>query len=54
MLNLYARLRGQNGQGMVEYGLVLALVGLAVVVTMGLLGGQLVATFDSVVAALTV
>jgi pilus assembly protein Flp/PilA len=54
MLNLYARLSGQKGQGMVEYGLILALVGLAVIVTLGLVGGQLVTSFDSVVAALTV
>lgn len=42
----------EEGQGMAEYGLILALVSIAVLVTLGLLGTQLDAKFQEVVTAL--
>ncbi len=64
MLDLYMRFavrvvelkesfRSQKGQGMVEYGLILVLVSLVVVVALGLVGGQLNTQFNSVVTKLT-
>lgn len=38
----------ETGQGMAEYGLILALVAIAVVAVLGLLGDQLVAIFTKV------
>ncbi|MBI1293632.1 Flp family type IVb pilin [bacterium] len=42
----------EEGQGMAEYGLILALVSIAVLVTLGLLGTQLNTKFQEVVTAL--
>jgi pilus assembly protein Flp/PilA len=42
------RLRGQQGQGMVEYGLILVLVSIAVVVALTALGGQLNSVFNTI------
>ena len=44
--------RGQRGQGLVEYALILILVAVAVVVSLGLLGGPLSGIFNSVGNAL--
>lgn len=38
----------ESGQGMVEYGLILALVSIAVVIVLGTMGGQLKAIFENV------
>ena len=38
----------EDGQGMVEYGLIIALVAIAVITVLGLLGDQLVAVFKSI------
>jgi pilus assembly protein Flp/PilA len=40
--------RGQRGQGMVEYGLILLLVAIAVVVALTSLGGQLKPVFNTI------
>ncbi len=42
-------LSDESGQGMVEYGLILALVAIAVIVVLGLLGDSVKDTFQSVV-----
>lgn len=38
----------EDGQGMVEYGLIIAVVAIVVVVAIGLMGDGLVGTFDAV------
>jgi pilus assembly protein Flp/PilA len=45
--------RSQKGVTMIEYALIAALVAVAVIVTLGLLGDQLNVIFQSVVDALT-
>jgi len=45
---LEKRLRGQRGQGMVEYGLILVLVSIAVVIALTALGGQLNTVFNTI------
>ena len=40
----------EQGQGMTEYGLVLGIIGVAVVTTLGLLRDEIVAIFDKVLA----
>jgi pilus assembly protein Flp/PilA len=42
------RLRSQNGQGMVEYGLLVSLVAVALVAALLALSGQLALVFDSI------
>jgi len=42
----------ESGQTMAEYGLLLALIALAVIVAAGLLGGAIDAQFDAIIAAL--
>ena len=49
---LRRRMQGEEGQGLVEYGLIIALVALAVVATLILLGGALNSLFVSVKAAI--
>jgi Flp pilus assembly pilin Flp len=48
----FARLAAQDGQGMVEYGLIIALVAVAATVVLGALGAQLHTVFCSVWIAL--
>lgn len=38
----------ESGQGMVEYGLILALIAVAVIVGLQALGGKVQATFDTI------
>lgn len=53
--SLKAWWRSEEGQGMVEYGLIIALVAIGLIVTLGLLKDELVAVFikikDTLVAA---
>ncbi len=46
-------LRDESGATMIEYGLVAALVSVAAIVALGLLGDSLVEIFDYVATALT-
>lgn len=41
-------LRRQEGQGLVEYALIIVLVAIMLVAALGLLGGQLVASYISI------
>ena len=43
-----SRVRSQRGQGMVEYGLILVLVSIAVVVALTALSGQLNTVFNTI------
>ena len=56
MLSLYFKLRGltarQEGQGMVEYALILVLVSIVVIVILLTMGNQIKNVFSNVVAAL--
>ncbi|MGH7862344.1 MAG: Flp family type IVb pilin [Candidatus Dormibacteraceae bacterium] len=56
VLNLYFRLRNllsrQEGQGMVEYALILVLVSIVVIVILTTMGGKISAVFSNVVGAL--
>lgn len=45
---LFARARGQNGQGLVEYALIIALVAIVVIGTLILLGPQIAAIFQNI------
>ena len=40
--------KDEQGQGMVEYGLIIVLVSIAAFAALGLLGGQLVTVFDTI------
>lgn len=44
---------GERGQGMVEYGLILALVAIAAIVVLRLIGPQINTLFEDVNSALT-
>ena len=44
--------RDEEGQGLAEYALILALISIAVIVIMGLLGGQIGSIFSDVSTAL--
>jgi pilus assembly protein Flp/PilA len=44
--------RDEEGQGLAEYALILALISIAAIVIMGLLGGQIGAIFGNVSSAL--
>jgi pilus assembly protein Flp/PilA len=46
--NIWRDLKEEAGQGMAEYGLILALVAIAVIITLGLVGDQLVNVFTRV------
>ena len=48
--NVKAYVKSQKGQGMVEYGLILALVGVAVVATLTTLGTNISTMFTNVAA----
>lgn len=43
----------EQGGGMVEYSLILALVAVAAIATLTLLGGKVVSTFSKVTSSLT-
>lgn len=45
-------LKGEKGASAVEYGIMVALIAAAIVVTVGLLGGQLNTVFKGVVTSL--
>ncbi len=48
MMMLQNWLKREEGQGMVEYGLIIALVALAVIAALVVLGGRIQALFTSV------
>jgi pilus assembly protein Flp/PilA len=52
MLRFFARLRREEGQAMVEYALILALVSIVAIAALTLIGGQVDAAFDYIGAAL--
>ncbi|MBT9155557.1 MAG: hypothetical protein DDT37_00524 [Firmicutes bacterium] len=45
-------LRDQSGQGMVEYGLIIALIAVVVIGAVGFLGEEILAIFNSIATAL--
>jgi pilus assembly protein Flp/PilA len=45
---LWERLRRERAQGMVEYGLILVLVAIAVVIALSSVGGQLKTVFNTI------
>lgn len=49
MTEIKERVRGQRGQGMVEYGLILVLVSLVVVAALLAVGSQLNTIFNNIV-----
>ena len=49
---MFTLLRREEGATAVEYGIMVALIAAAVVVTVGLLGGQLNAVFTNVITAM--
>jgi pilus assembly protein Flp/PilA len=55
IMNLVARLQveREDGQAMVEYGLILALVSIAAILVLGAIGTDVTAVFQSVDDALT-
>ncbi len=50
--DLKDRVRSQKGQGMVEYGLILVLVSIAVIGTLIALNGQLKTVFNNIINGL--
>lgn len=50
---LNSRLNNEKGQGLVEYGLILALVGVVVAASLTLLSTQIQALFQQLIALLT-
>lgn len=52
MKSIWSRLGSETGATAVEYGIMVALIAAAVVVTVGLLGGQLNTVFQGVIQAL--
>lgn len=46
--NVKASLKNEKGQGMVEYGLILALVAVGVMVALGLMGDDISAKFTTI------
>ncbi len=53
LISLLKLWKNQDGQGMVEYGLIIALVAVAVIATVTLLGGQLNTLFNNILTTLT-
>jgi pilus assembly protein Flp/PilA len=52
LARLQSRVRSQRGQGMVEYGLILVLVSLVVVVALLAVGSQISTIFNTIVTKL--
>ena len=52
LLRLMARFQPEEGQGMVEYALILALVSVVAIVILGLLGSQVSTVFSQAHSAL--
>lgn len=52
MNRLMKMFRDQSGQGMVEYGLIIALIAVVVIVVLTTLGGEIAAFFEYIVARL--
>jgi pilus assembly protein Flp/PilA len=53
MLNMIKKLwKEESGQGMTEYGLIIALVAIAVIVAITAMGGKLSAVFDQITSKL--
>lgn len=50
---LYGWFKKEDGQGMVEYALIIALVAIAVIGVIGLMTGQLSAVFEKIRSTLT-
>ena len=51
LMNLFARVQpveGEEGQTLVEYGLILALISIAAIAIMGTVGGNIVDVFTAV------
>lgn len=51
--NYLASLKREEGQGMAEYGLILALIAVAAIVVMGLLGDEINTAFTTVKDAMS-
>lgn len=53
MKNLWKKFTSEeSGQGMVEYGLIIALIAVVLIVVLGLMSGALETTFNSITGAL--
>ncbi|MDQ0255751.1 pilus assembly protein Flp/PilA [Evansella vedderi] len=54
MKNLFTKLvRGEEGQGMTEYGLILGLIAVVAVGALALLGDEVKAIFDNITGSFT-
>jgi len=53
LTNLFAASRREDGQTMAEYGVVLAVIALGIIVALGFLSGAISAALDEVTAILT-
>ena len=52
LTRMIALLKRQEGQGLVEYALILVLISIVAITIMGTVGDDIIAVFNSVVAAL--
>ena len=52
MLNFIQMLKNEEGQDLLEYALLVALIAIFCVTAVGLAGGQVVAVFDSITTSL--
>ena len=52
LTNVKALLQRKEGQGLVEYALILVLISIVAIATMKLVGTDIIAVFNSVVTAL--
>jgi pilus assembly protein Flp/PilA len=52
-LSIQRLFRNRRGQGMVEYGLIIGLVAVAVIAVLTTMGGQITRLFQQIVTALT-
>ncbi len=53
MTHVWNRIRNQKGQGMVEYGLILALISIAAITVMTPIGESITSVFQQVSTALS-